>query len=63
MNSDFSIARERLEAASRAIAGADDTSRRCRLAIDILIEAISKAEHSQPSAQIVSLVRYRKSAR
>jgi hypothetical protein len=61
MKSDFTTACKLLEQASLAMSGTDDTSRRCRLAIEMLIEAVAKAEYTPPSAEIVRFphARYR----
>lgn len=51
MNSNFGHARELLEQAWLQLSGGDETSRKSRFAIDILIEAIATAEHSKPHWQ------------
>jgi hypothetical protein len=59
VTSDFTTARKLLEQASLSMSGTDDTSRRCRLAIEILIEAVAKAAYTPPSAEVVRFPRAR----
>ncbi|MHA6643724.1 hypothetical protein [Mesorhizobium sp. A623] len=51
MQSNFGHARELLEQAWLHLQGDDETSVKSRLAIDILVEAVARAEHSKPYRQ------------
>jgi hypothetical protein len=62
MASDFAYARELLEHAWLKLSGDDETSIKSRQAIDILIEAITAAEHTMPRGQ-TQLVDFRQTAR
>jgi hypothetical protein len=62
MNSNFGDARELLEQAWLQLQGDDETSRKSRFAIDILVEAIATAEHSKPYRQ-AEIIEFRQAAR
>lgn len=47
MPSDFALAREYLEHAWLRLSGDDDISSKARAAIDLLIEAVARAEHTR----------------
>lgn len=57
MKSDFTTARYLLAKANIAIGGDDDTSRRCRRAIEMLIEVLVKAEQQRRTAEILPFPR------
>lgn len=62
MNSNFGHARELLEQAWLQLQGDDETSRKSRFAIDILVEAVATAEHSKPYRQ-AEIIEFRQAAR
>ena len=49
---DLSAARLHLERAYHYLGGDDDTCRKAREALDLLIEAVAAAEHARPAAKI-----------
>lgn len=54
MTSDFSAARDHLDRAYLYLRGDDETSRKAREALDLLLEAIITAEHTRPCAKVIS---------
>lgn len=51
--SDFTAARVHLDRAANSLRGNDEVSCKTREAIDLLVEAVTLAEHSRPSATIL----------
>lgn len=62
MKSNFAHARELLEQAWLQLSGDDDTSKRSRQAIDLLLDAITTAEFSSPRPQ-AEIIPFKLSAR
>jgi hypothetical protein len=63
MLSDFGHARELLEQAWLQLPGDDETSRRSREAIDLLIEVVATAEHSKPYRPTAKIIRFNNASR
>lgn len=57
MPSNFAQARELLEHAWLQLPGNDETSVTTRQALDLLIEALARAEYTKPSAEIIEFRR------
>jgi hypothetical protein len=57
MPSNFAQARELLEHAWLQLSGDDETSVKTRQALDLLIEAVAKAEYTRPPAEIIEFTR------
>ncbi|WP_164780495.1 hypothetical protein [Mesorhizobium sp. M7A.F.Ca.US.011.01.1.1] len=53
MTSDFSAARIHLERAYHYLQGNDETSRTACEALDLLIEAVTEAQHRPPEAGVL----------
>lgn len=55
MRSDFSAARLHLDRAYDCLGGSDETSRKAREALDLMIEAVATAECTRSSAEVIDL--------
>jgi len=53
LHSDFSTARLHLDRACDCLRGNDETSRKAREALDLLIEAIITAEYARPCGEVL----------
>jgi hypothetical protein len=53
MKSDFAMARRHLERAYNALSGDDETSRKSRDALDLLVDAILTAEYRRQECEII----------
>ena len=53
LTSDFSAARVHLERAYHYLRGDDETSRSACDALDLLIEAVTEAQHKRPKAGVL----------
>ncbi len=57
LHSDFSAVRLHLDRAYDHLRGNDETSRKARAALDLLIEVITTAEYARPRGEVVPFPR------
>ncbi len=54
MKSNFAATRELLECAHNQLSGTDETSQRIREALNLLIDAVTTAEHTETKGKVLA---------